>query len=111
MIAEWPKTIAIVIENEEEAEAVVGLLRREEPRRIQDTPCNPEFQPPRGLLPPIERVALRIIASLVTLPGECMVCGCTEDEPCVIKSGDIEIPCAWINEERTLCSACLGVIL
>lgn len=34
----------------------------------------------------------------------CAVCGCTEYTPCV----DLDGPCAWANEEHTLCTACIG---
>ena len=33
-------------------------------------------------------------------PGVCRVCGCTEENAC-------EGGCAWANEEKTLCTACV----
>lgn len=37
----------------------------------------------------------------IQLFGVCRECGCTHDSPCM----DPE-PCAWANEDRTLCTAC-----
>lgn len=41
--------------------------------------------------------------------GTCQVCGCTEDDcsGCIEKTGG---PCQWIDEEKTICSACVGEI-
>ncbi|GEM_PF-1965064 len=38
-------------------------------------------------------------------PGVCTECGCTEKDcrDCIERTGD---PCHWVNDERTLCSAC-----
>ena len=33
-------------------------------------------------------------------PGICRVCGCTELDACLNEWGD---PCAWDNDEETLC--------
>jgi hypothetical protein len=95
---DYPKTIAIVIADEEEANAVIGLMKP-----------HPRIDK-KDELKPVERVAVRIVASLVCQPGECMVCGCTEEEPCVIRRGEEEFACSWINAECTLCSTCLGII-
>ena len=85
------KTIAIVIADETEADAVIELMKG-------------------GGEEPLSRVALRIVAALVTVPGECIVCGCTEDEPCVTRSGDYDTACSWVNSECTICSRCLGIV-
>lgn len=39
------------------------------------------------------------------LSGVCFICGCTENDPCIIP-GPMRrlIPCSWANEERTLCN-------
>lgn len=34
---------------------------------------------------------------------QCLVCGCTDDAPCVISG----VPCCWVGAE--LCSACASV--
>lgn len=41
------------------------------------------------------------------VPGVCRVCGCVEEAACQTAEG----PCAWANEERTLCDSpdCLAV--
>lgn len=36
-------------------------------------------------------------------PGTCVVCGCTENNPCV---DDDEETCAWANKMKTLCTFC-----
>ncbi|HEY3898948.1 MAG TPA: hypothetical protein VGM54_10065 [Chthoniobacter sp.] len=51
-------------------------------------------------LPPEARVALKITAAAICQPGECMVCGCTQEEAC--PGG-----CSWVNPNFTLCSVCL----
>jgi hypothetical protein len=40
-------------------------------------------------------------------PGVCNVCGCTETNcrHCIERTGE---PCSWANEERTVCTACVG---
>lgn len=35
-------------------------------------------------------------------PGVCRSCGCQEDDPCLTGRG----PCAWADDDRTLCTAC-----
>ena len=35
-------------------------------------------------------------------PGTCRVCGCTDETPCLSEGW----PCAWVNKEHTLCTAC-----
>jgi hypothetical protein len=101
MIGEWPKTIAIVIASEDEADAVIALM--------QPIARNVAARGRRDQFTPIKRVAIRIAASLVTLPGECMLCGCREDDcsECIQKTGE---PCFWVNQECTICSACLGIV-
>jgi hypothetical protein len=39
-------------------------------------------------------------------PGKCRICGCSELRPCLFKiePGHPLVACAWIDEERTLCS-------
>ena len=36
------------------------------------------------------------------LPGRCVRCGCTDASGCPVLGG----MCAWVNAERTWCSAC-----
>lgn len=36
----------------------------------------------------------------VVTPGVCRVCGCTELTPC---RGEDNLPCTWVDEDRTLC--------
>ncbi len=40
-------------------------------------------------------------------PGVCHICGCTEENcsHCIERTGE---PCSWANEDRTLCTACVG---
>jgi hypothetical protein len=44
------------------------------------------------------------------VPGVCKLCGCTEEDcrRCIQRTGG---PCMWVNEERTICSACVGSLL
>ena len=37
----------------------------------------------------------------VIAPGTCRHCGCTEDNACILPSGD---PCCWLDAGRTVCS-------
>jgi hypothetical protein len=37
---------------------------------------------------------------LVLVPGQCRVCGCTDDHACL--DG-----CAWADEDHTLCTSCV----
>ncbi len=39
------------------------------------------------------------------MTGECRLCGCTDETPCVDDEG---LPCAWANEQHTLCTGCVG---
>lgn len=41
-----------------------------------------------------------------SIHGRCQVCGCTDADCllCIEKTGE---PCSWVNEEHTLCSACV----
>jgi len=89
---EWPKIIAIRIDDGEEAQAMLEL--------VGPAPFN---QTPR------QRVALRIIAATLATPGECMVCGCTDEDcsGCIARTG---MPCSWANTAETLCSACVASI-
>src|SRR5690606_26302177 len=43
-----------------------------------------------------------------TTEGECFLCGCTDVDcrKCIAETGE---PCYWMNDERTLCSACRGL--
>lgn len=34
--------------------------------------------------------------------GICRICGCTDENACLTTVG----PCAWVDKEHTLCSAC-----
>lgn len=36
--------------------------------------------------------------------GVCQVCGCTDDRACIDDNG---IPCTWVDETHTLCTACV----
>ena len=40
--------------------------------------------------------------------NKCLVCGCTDLDcrQCIERTG---IPCSWVNEEETLCTACVKV--
>lgn len=40
----------------------------------------------------------------VMVAGVCRVCGCTDLDACICDDG---FPCAWVDAEHTLCSACL----
>jgi hypothetical protein len=42
----------------------------------------------------------------MSAPGKCRHCGCTEDNACILPTGD---PCCWTNEDRNVCSraACM----
>lgn len=46
-----------------------------------------------------------VVHQALTPPGECLVCGCTEDDcsACVERTGE---PCTWV--QPGLCSACLA---
>jgi hypothetical protein len=84
------QTVAILVD-EEELNALIPLIGAS--RKMDE-------------LPPVSRVALRIVAASVCEPGTCMVCECTEDDcsGCIQRTGG---PCHWLNENRTVCSACL----
>ena len=41
------------------------------------------------------------------LRGRCALCGCTEERACVGPGG---VPCGWVDETRTLCTACAAEI-
>lgn len=51
---------------------------------------------------------LRDSAPLCT-PGECRVCGCTEENcrKCILRTGT---PCTWTSPAKDLCSACLPLL-
>jgi len=36
-------------------------------------------------------------------PGVCRICGCTDNAACIVDG----VPCSWVNEDHTLCSACV----
>jgi hypothetical protein len=57
-------------------------------------------------LPPLARAGLKIVAASLTQPGECMVCGCTQEDcsGCIKRTG---FPCSWANARMNLCTACL----
>lgn len=40
----------------------------------------------------------------------CRFCGCTSERACrpLLPSGELGEPCQWIDQEETLCSACLS---
>ena len=40
------------------------------------------------------------------IPGQCRVCGCSEEYACVATTG---LPCGWADETATLCTACDAV--
>ena len=44
------------------------------------------------------------------LSGVCRFCGCTEKQPCVGDFGEdgVAATCSWIDDEQTICSACLS---
>jgi hypothetical protein len=47
-------------------------------------------------------------AARVPQPGKCRICGCVEDQACIIPSTDGSPngqPCGWADETRTLCDA------
>lgn len=35
-------------------------------------------------------------------PGRCRHCGCTEDNPCTLRTGE---PCCWADSTRTTCNS------
>lgn len=80
--------------NQEELDALVKVFGGEHQR-------DPEK------LTPAARVALRIVTAAITEPGTCMICGCTDDDcrGCIERTG---VPCSWVNERETLCSACVS---
>lgn len=47
---------------------------------------------------------------LILIPGTCRVCGCTDDNACVVPpsgaSDDGGDRCSWVDDDRTLCSFC-----
>ena len=45
----------------------------------------------------------------IVVSGRCRVCGCTELQPCLLED---ELPCAWLDLERTLCTnpRCVGQV-
>lgn len=38
------------------------------------------------------------------MKGECRVCGCTDNEPCI--DGATGYTCCWVNREQNLCDFC-----
>jgi hypothetical protein len=52
----------------------------------------------------------RYALALLDPRGRCQVCGCTDDNcgQCIAKTG---APCHWVNEQHTLCSACVRASL
>jgi hypothetical protein len=82
-----PKIVAIRIESEEEANAIIACCRDKR-------------------LGPRARVAVRIVSALLMESGMCMVCECTDEDcsGCVQRTGQ---PCSWIDAAHTLCSACI----
>ncbi|MGV2886202.1 hypothetical protein [Paenibacillus taichungensis] len=49
-----------------------------------------------------EQLRPQITEEDLKLVGVCRVCGCTDNNACVVL-GD---PCYWVNDEHDLCSAC-----
>lgn len=47
------------------------------------------------------------LAEVVQTPGTCFLCGCTESEPCSMRSG---LPCSWIDVQQTVCSSCFWLL-
>lgn len=49
----------------------------------------------------------RRIALVNAKPGVCARCGCTDENcaACIARTGQ---PCHWLDQERTVCSACYG---
>ncbi len=48
-------------------------------------------------------------ASSVEGYGECQVCGCTNEEPCVREDDDgFAQACGWTDDSHTLCTHCGG---
>jgi hypothetical protein len=46
-----------------------------------------------------------------SLTGVCIYCGCTEDRPCAVPSGQRDyVACWWQNDSRTVCSAPLCTV-
>jgi hypothetical protein len=43
------------------------------------------------------------------IAGVCKYCGCTASRPCLVPvDGELAaLPCAWLNPEQTLCTACI----
>ena len=50
---------------------------------------------------PASRAILKMLSAFVAPPGQCMVCGCSENDP-------RSKPCEWLTAERTLCQDCAG---
>lgn len=48
------------------------------------------------------------LQQLIPKEGQCVVCGCTWDNPCYAQHVG---PCWWVDEEKTLCSHCRYQIL
>lgn len=44
------------------------------------------------------------LSQVVATEGTCFVCGCTEDDPCIVPNGGA---CSWASPDKTVCSACV----
>jgi hypothetical protein len=49
---------------------------------------------------PRTRAIVKILSAFVSPPGQCMVCGCTDEAP----GGH---GCKWVTPEHTLCTNCV----
>jgi hypothetical protein len=47
-------------------------------------------------------------AARVPQPGTCRICGCVEDQACLVEAADTQTglrPCGWADHTKTLCDA------
>ena len=42
---------------------------------------------------------------MALIGGICKYCGCTDTAPCVFDRGDGPEACAWVDEDRDLCTS------
>lgn len=53
---------------------------------------------------------------MLTIPGRCRICGCTELAPChwteIIRDEETPMVCAWLDFDRTICTnpRCVAVV-
>lgn len=93
--------LCVMVVSEDEIAAQIEILTAERQNIKPAIESNDIEQ-----LSPRARTALRIVSAASTPPGNCMVCGCT-DADCQGCIDVLGMPCSWVNEDHTLCNACL----